>query len=44
LARLSDLRWPNTGRKIIDDWRSELGGRRRETPAKEQNAVDQPDV
>jgi hypothetical protein len=44
LARLSDLRWPKMGRKIIDDWRTELGGRRRETPVKEQTSVDQHDA
>jgi len=49
LARLSELRWPKVGRKIIDDWRSDLGGRKRdaagrETPAKEQKAADQHDA
>ena len=44
LARLSELRWPKIGRKLIDDWRSDLGGRKRETPAKEQKAVDQRDT
>jgi tetratricopeptide (TPR) repeat protein len=44
LARLSDLRWPKTARKILDDWRNDLGGRRRETPTKEQKAIDQRDA
>ena len=44
LARLAELRWPTTGRKLIDDWRSELGGRKRETPIKDQKTVDQHDV
>jgi hypothetical protein len=44
LARLAELRWPTPGRKIIDDWRNELGARKRETPAKEQKIVDHQDV
>jgi tetratricopeptide (TPR) repeat protein len=43
LARLSELRWPKNGRKIIDDWRTDLGGRR-QTPTKEQKAIDQRDA
>jgi len=44
LARLAELRWPKLERKMIDDWRTELGGRKRETSVKEPNAVDQRDA
>jgi len=44
LARLSELRWATHERKLIDEWRAELGSRKRETPGKERKAVDQQDV
>jgi tetratricopeptide (TPR) repeat protein len=39
LSRLSDLTWPKTARKLIDDWRSELGVPRRERK-REAKAVE----
>jgi tetratricopeptide (TPR) repeat protein len=43
LARLSEFGWPKDGRKIIDDWRTELGSRKRDTPAKDTH-FDQHDA
>jgi tetratricopeptide (TPR) repeat protein len=43
LARLSEFGWAKDGRKIIDDWRTELGGRRRETPLQDKR-FDQHDA
>ncbi|MET0591424.1 MAG: hypothetical protein ABW133_01910, partial [Polyangiaceae bacterium] len=46
LARLAELGWPKYERKLIEDWRTELGAqiRRRDTPVKEEKRADQHDA
>jgi hypothetical protein len=44
LARLSDLAWPKTGRKVLDDWRSDLGVPRRERKREVKAATEVDDA
>jgi hypothetical protein len=44
LGRLAELRWPKPERKFIDEWRHDLGARKRDASAKEQKSIGHHDA